>query len=196
MDIAGTKTDIVKEMRTLPPETWTFVGGHPMAGKEVSGYANSTADLFLGKSMVLTPEGGEWNAANGSREMLERFFASLGFARVVVTSPERHDELIAFTSQLGHVIASAYVQDPLVAESVGFSAGSYANMSRIATVDPETWASLYLSDRDALLRVLDGFIGRLGDFRAALDRRDAESLKRFIAAGAAAKRAEIAARNV
>ena len=203
VDIAGTKTDIVKEMRTVPREietapgrTWTFVGGHPMAGKEVSGYANSTADLFLGKSMVLTPEGGEWSAANGNREMLERFFTSLGFARVVVTSPERHDELIAFTSQLGHVIASAYVQDPLVAESVGFSAGSYANMSRIATVDPEIWASLYLSDRDALLRVLDGFIGRLGHFRAALDRRDTEAIKRFIAAGAAAKRAEIAARDV
>ena len=164
-------------------------------GKEVSGYANSTADLFIGKSMVLTPEGGEWSDANGDRATLERLFYSLGFSRVVVTSPERHDELIAFTSQLGHVIASSYVQDPLVAESVGFSAGSYANMSRIATVDPETWAALYLSDRVALLRVLDGFIGRISAFRAALDRGDAEALKRFIAAGAAAKRAELALRT-
>jgi len=194
VDIVGTKTGVVREMGSVQRDGWTFVGGHPMAGKEVSGYANSTADLFLGKSMVLTPEGGEWSDRNGDRSMLERFFLSLGFSRVVVTSPERHDELIAFTSQLGHVIASAYAQDPLVAESIGFSAGSYANMSRIATVDPETWASLYLSDRDALLRVLDGFIGRLGDFRAALDRRDADALKRFIAAGAAAKRAELSAR--
>ena len=194
VDIAGTKTDVVREIGAIPKTGWTFVGGHPMAGKEVSGYANSTADLFLGKSMVLTPEGGEWTDLNGDRGMLERFFKSLGFSRVVVTSPERHDELIAFTSQLGHVIASAYVQDERVAESVGFSAGSYANMSRIATVDPETWASLYLSDRAALLKVLDGFISRLGEFRAALDRRDAEALRRFIAAGAAAKRAELAAR--
>ena len=194
VDIAGTKTDVVREIGAIPKTGWTFVGGHPMAGKEVSGYANSTADLFLGKSMVLTPEGGEWTDSNGDRGMLERFFKSLGFTRVVVTSPERHDELIAFTSQLGHVIASAYVQDERVAESVGFSAGSYANMSRIATVDPETWASLYLSDRAALLKVLDGFISRLGEFRAALDRRDAEALRRFIAAGAAAKRAELAAR--
>lgn len=190
VDIAGTKAGVVQEMGSVPRDGWTFVGGHPMAGKEVSGYANSTADLFLGKSMVLTPERGEWGEGNGNRALLEQFFLSLGFARVVVTSPERHDELIAFTSQLGHVIASAYVQEPLVAESVGFSAGSYANMSRIATVDPEIWASLYLSDRDALLRVLDGFIGRLGDFRSALDRRDTEALKRFIAAGAAAKRAD------
>ena len=195
VDIAGTKADIVRAMGTVPRTGWTFVGGHPMAGKEVSGYANSTADLFIGKSMVLTPKGGEWSDANGDRATLERLFYSLGFSRVVVTSPERHDELIAFTSQLGHVIASSYVQDPLVAESVGFSAGSYANMSRIATVDPETWAALYLSDRVALLRVLDGFIGRISAFRAALDRGDAEALKRFIAAGAAAKRAEIAARQ-
>ena len=194
VDIAGTKADVVREMGSVPRVGWTFVGGHPMAGKEVSGYANSTADLFLGKSMVLTPEGGEWSRGNGDRDLLERFFISLGFSRVVVTSPERHDELIAFTSQLGHVIASSYVQDPLVAESNGFSAGSYANMSRIATVDPDTWASLYLSDREALLRVLDGFIGRLGRFRAALDARDADALKSFIAAGAAAKRAELASR--
>ena len=194
VDIAGTKADVVREMGSVNKDGWTFVGGHPMAGKEVSGYANSTADLFLGKSMVLTPERGEWGEGNGDRALLEQFFRSLGFTRIVVTSPERHDELIAFTSQLGHVIASAYVQDALVPESIGFSAGSYANMSRIATVDPETWASLYLSDRDALLRVLDGFIGRLGDFRAALDRRDADALKGFIAAGAAAKRAELSAR--
>ena len=192
IDIAGTKADIVHDMGSVPRNGWTFVGGHPMAGKEVVGYANSTADLFLSKSMVLTPEEGEWGERNGDRARLEQFFISLGFARVVVTSPDRHDELIAFTSQLGHVIASAYVQDPLVAESVGFSAGSYANMSRIATVDPETWASLYLSDRRALLRVLDGFIGRVSAFRAALYGRDADALKGFIAAGAAAKRAELA----
>ncbi len=196
VDIAGTKTDIVRGMAAVNRHGWTFVGGHPMAGKEVSGYENSTADLFLGKSMVLTPEAGEWGATNGDRSLLERFFTSLGFSRVVVTSPERHDELIAFTSQLGHVIASAYVQDERVADAVGFSAGSYANMSRIATVDPATWTALYLSDRDALLRVLDGFIGRLADFRSALDRRDADAIARFIATGAAAKRAELAARTL
>lgn len=196
VDIAGTKTDIVRGMAAVNRLGWTFVGGHPMAGKEVSGYENSTADLFLGKSMVLTPEAGEWGATNGDRSLLERFFTSLGFSRVVVTSPERHDELIAFTSQLGHVIASAYVQDERVADAVGFSAGSYANMSRIATVDPATWTALYLSDRDALLRVLDGFIGRLADFRSALDRRDADAIGRFIATGAAAKRAELAARTL
>jgi len=190
VDIAGTKTAIVKEMQSVERRGWTFVGGHPMAGKEVSGFENSTADLFVDRSMVLTPERGEWSGANGDRAALERFFLSLGFSRVTVTSPERHDEMIAFTSQLGHVIASAYVQDELVPESVGFTAGSFANMSRIATVDPDVWTSLYLADRPALLRVLDSFIARLGTFRKALADEDAPAMRAFIAAGAAAKRAE------
>ena len=188
VDICGVKTAICREMAKMPkPGGWRFVGGHPMAGKEVSGYANSTADLFVGRSMVLCPESGDADMA-----ALERLFRSLGFARVVVATPERHDEMIAFTSQLGHVVASAYVQDPRMAESVGFSAGSFANMSRIASVDAETWASLYLADREALLGALDGFVGRLGAFRRALEARDEAGLRAFVAAGAAAKRAELA----
>ena len=187
IDICGVKTGICRALGRTPKSGWRFVGGHPMAGKEVTGFANATADLFLGKSMVLCPPEPDADVSG-----LKRLFLSLGFAQVVVTTPERHDEMIAFTSQLGHVIASAYAQDPRVADSVGFSAGSFANMSRVATIDPETWAPLYLADRDALLKVLDGFIGRLGAFRRALDARDAPALKAFIAAGAAAKRQELA----
>ena len=190
VDIAGTKTAIVREMESVPRNSWTFVGGHPMAGKEVSGFENSSADLFVDRSMVLTPERGEWSDGNGDRAALERFFLSLGFSRVTVTSPERHDEMVAFTSQLGHVIASAYVQDERVPESIGFTAGSFANMTRIATVDPDVWTSLYLSDRPALLRVLDAFMSRLAAFRRALADEDASAMRAFIAAGAAAKRAE------
>ena len=185
IDICGVKTAICRELAALPKAGWRFVGGHPMAGKEVTGFANATADLFLGKSMVLCPPTPEADVS-----ALRRLFHSLGFAQVVVTTPERHDEMIAFTSQLGHVIASAYAQDPRVADSVGFSAGSFANMSRIATIDPETWAALYLADRPALLRVLDDFLGRLSTFRAALDARDESALKAFIADGAEAKRRE------
>lgn len=188
VDICGVKAAICREMAKTPkPGGWRFVGGHPMAGKEVSGFANSTADLFVGRSMVLCPE-----TPGDDVSALERLFRSLGFSRVVVTTPERHDEMIAFTSQLGHVIASAYVQDPRMAESVGFSAGSFANMSRIASADPVTWASLYLADREELLKSLDGFAVRLDEFRRALEAGDAAGLEAFIAAGAAAKRAELA----
>ena len=115
-------------------------------------------------------------------------------AFVVVTDAAHHDEMIAFTSQLCHVIASAYAQDPRVKDAIGYSAGSYANMTRIATMDPSTWASLFLADRAALVDVLDGFIGRLGEFRDSLASSDRASLERLIAAGAAAKRAELAMR--
>ena len=188
VDACGVKSALCAEMAALPQDGWRFVGGHPMAGKEVSGFENSSEDLFEGRSMILVPPAG---LDEKRRAVLHRFFASLGFARIVETTPERHDEMIAFTSQLGHVIASAYAQDPRMAESVGFSAGSFANMTRIATADPDTWASLYLSNREALLAAVDGFLGRVGAFRSALERRDADAIKAFVAAGADAKRREL-----
>ncbi len=192
VDVCGVKGPVMSAMAETPPVGWTFVGGHPMAGKEVSGYANSTPDLFKGASMILTPMPGTTDA---TLDMLRALFVELGFGRVVVTDPAHHDEMIAFTSQLCHVIASAYSQDPRVHEAVGYSAGSYANMTRIATMDPTTWASLFLADRDALVGVLDGMIERLGAFREAIAAEDREKLEGLIAAGAEAKRAELAMRS-
>ena len=191
VDVCGVKTPVMSAMAETLPAGWIFVGGHPMAGKEVGGYENSTPDLFKGASMILTPMP---DTPDGTLEMLRALFADLGFARVVVTDAAHHDEMIAFTSQLCHVIASAYAQDPRVKDAVGYSAGSYANMTRIATMDPSTWASLFLADRAALVDVLDGFIVRLGEFRDSLASSDRASLERLIAAGAAAKRAELAMR--
>lgn len=194
IDICGVKTPICRDLAAMEkPTGWRFVGGHPMAGKEVTGFENSTPDLFVDKSMVLCPAADEPadDFAPTGLAALTAFFKSLGFSRVVVTTPAHHDEMIAFTSQLGHVIASAYAQDPRVAASVGFSAGSFANMSRIATIDPETWCELYLADRDALLGVLGDFIERLQAFRAALDAKDESAIRAYIAAGAAAKRDEL-----
>jgi len=191
IDVCGVKTPIMSAMAETPPDGWTFVGGHPMAGKEVSGFANSTPDLFKGASMILTPMP---DVAPSTIDALRSLFAELGFGRVVVTDAAHHDEMIAFTSQLCHVIASAYSQDPRVHEAVGYSAGSYANMTRIATMDPSTWASLFLSDRAALVEVLDGFISRLGEFRSAIAESDRSRLESLITVGAEAKRAELAMR--
>lgn len=189
VDICGVKSPIAAEMAKVEQDGWTFVGGHPMAGREVSGYGNSLATLFDGASMILTPQPGVPDALVAR---LRAFFATLGFAMTVVTTPERHDEMIAFTSQLCHVIATAYSRDPLVADSVGFSAGSYANMTRIATQNASDWSALYLSDRDALLATLDRFIARLGEFRGALAASDAASIRRIIEEGTAAKLRELA----
>ena len=190
VDVCGVKTEIVEAVRAVPKNGWHFVGGHPMAGREVSGYANSSANLFRGASMVLTPDA-EVPAEVVAR--LKAFFADLGFKRTVTTTAARHDATIAFTSQLGHVIATAYSRDPAVADAVGFAAGSFANMTRIATMDPATWSALYLAAPAPLLAKLDGLLARLGEFRAALAAGDRAAIERMIAEGAEAKRRVIAA---
>ena len=199
IDICGVKTDICREMAAFlqPPTSnlqphFTFVGGHPMAGREVAGFENSLADLFVGASMIITPFEG---TSEATVTMLKDYFASIGFAMTVVTTPQRHDEMIAFTSQLCHIISTAFARDERVAESIGFSAGSYADMTRIATQNADDWSSLYHSNQKALLTVLDGFIERMSDFRAALAANDIEAMKRCINEGTAAKKAELAKRK-
>ena len=184
VDAAGTKAAIMAEMEGVPKDGWTFVGGHPMAGREVSGYENSIANLFDGASMLLVPE-----RDGPVPGFLEPFFKSLGFGRVVVTTADRHDEMIAFTSQLCHVIATAYARDPLVPESQGFTSGSYADMTRIATQDPAIWSELFRENGKALVEVVDRFIARIGEFRAALAAGDRSAIAEIIKSGADAKRA-------
>lgn len=188
VDICGIKRGIMDAMRTVPRTGWTFVGGHPMAGREVSGYENSLATLFQGASMILTPfEGVEPSVLT----RLEAFFKLVGFTEVVVTEAARHDDMIAFTSQLCHIIATSYARDSRVKDAIGFSAGSYANMTRIATQDAAVWRALYETNADALLPVLDGFIARLQEFRTALATRDSARIVEMIEEGTRAKRQEL-----
>lgn len=180
VDICGVKKRIADEMSKMSKGDWVFVGGHPMAGKEVSGYENSSADLFRGASMIITPDGEE---PAGTVEMLEKFFAAVGFARTVLTSPERHDEMISYTSQLCHVIATAFSRDARRPEVSGFSAGSFANMTRTANQDPALWADLYLANRTHLLSTVDSFVSRLVEFRDALEKGDETKIRDIILSG-------------
>ena len=191
VDATGVKGAVCKALHKYAFETrWTFVGGHPMAGKEVSGFANSDADLFRGASMILVPSPA---TGRGPLDMLEKFFKEIGFARVTYATPERHDEMIAYTSQLAHVISSAYVREPLAKDHVGFSAGSFKDMIRVGAPDPKMWTELFLANRDALLPVLDRYAARLADFREALAAGDAAALTRQLEEGVAAKAAVTAA---
>ena len=112
-------------------------------------------------------------------------------AMTVVTTPEKHDDMIAFTSQLCHIIATTYARDPRVKDAIGFSAGSYANMTRIATQNAADWSALYAGNRDALVEVLDAFAARFRDLRDAIARDDRAAVMRFIEEGSAAKRQEL-----
>ena len=184
-DAAGVKGVVCPKIEPVAKTAkWTYVGGHPMAGKERSGYANSDADLYRGASMIFTPFDFTPSAAV---EKLKAIFAEIGFARFVVTDPRRHDEMIAYTSQLAHVVSSAYVRDPLAARHLGFSAGSFQDMTRVATVDPDIWTDLFLSNEESLDAVLTRLIERLGQYRDAIRGEDAATLKKLLAEGRAAK---------
>ena len=184
-DAAGVKGAICPALEDLARgAAWIYVGGHPMAGKERSGYANSDADLFRGASMILTPYA--WTP-EPAVERLRALLAEIGFARFVVTTPARHDEMIAYTSQLAHVVSSAYVRDALSAGHLGFSAGSFQDMTRVATVDPDVWTDLFLSNRGPLEAVLSRLIDRLGEYRDAIRAGDAKGLRALLAEGREAK---------
>lgn len=187
-DAAGVKGTVCGDLRELAGRSaWTYVGGHPMAGKERSGYANATPDLFKGASMIFTPYD---FTPPGAVERLKAVFAEIGFGRFVVTDTARHDEMIAYTSQLAHVVSSAYVRDGLSRSHLGFSAGSYQDMTRVATVDPDVWTDLFLSNASALDAVLTRLIARLGDYRDAIRSRDAAVLKKLLAEGRSAKESD------
>jgi len=184
-DAAGVKGAVCPAVEAVARQAkWTYVGGHPMAGKEKSGYANADAGLYRGASMIFTPYA--WTPP-AAVERLKALFAEIGFTRFVVTDPRRHDEMIAYTSQLAHVVSSAYVRDALAQEHVGFSAGSYQDMTRVATVDPDIWTDLFLANRESLVAVLERLVARLGEYREALRTADADALRCLLAEGRKAK---------
>ena len=186
-DAAGVKGVVCPQIEPVAKAAkWIYVGGHPMAGKERSGYANADADLYRGASMIFTPFEGTDPAVV---ERLKAIFTEIGFARFVVTDPAHHDEMIAYTSQLAHVVSSAYVRDPLAAKHLGFSAGSFQDMTRVATVDPDIWTDLFLSNKAALDAVLSRLIDRLAQYRDAIRSEGAATLKQLLIEGRAAKEA-------
>lgn len=185
VDMTGVKGFVYEAMKKHAlSKDFVFVGGHPMAGKERTGWANSCADLFDGASMILVPYP---SCGRGPLDMLERLFMQLGFARVVFTDPGHHDEMIAFTSQLCHLISSAYVRDRLAKDHGGYSAGSFRDMVRVGAPDPDVWTELFSLNREALLPVLERYMARLEDFREALAANDLKRLHRALEDGVSAK---------
>ena len=187
VDVCGVKHHLFDAFRDgFASRKWHFVGGHPMAGKEVGGFANATPDLFKGASMILTPYP---YMGRGPLDALDGYLRSIGFSQVVITSPEHHDEMIAFTSQLCHIISSAYVREPLAAAHNGYSAGSFRDMTRVGAPDPDVWTELFMLNREKLSAVLVRFIERLEDFREAISAGDAERIHAALQDGVAAKKA-------
>ena len=181
IDCCGTKRDICAACFPMAQRHgWLFVGGHPMAGTHFSGFKYSRATMFKGAPMVLVPP------VLDDMALIDRvckLLAPLQFGRFSVTTAEKHDEMIAFTSQLAHVVSNAYVKSPTAQNQKGFSAGSYKDLTRVAWLNAPMWTELFLDNRDYLLNEIDYIIQALSEYRAALSDNDAETLCRLLEEG-------------
>ena len=177
-DVCGIKTEICSKLSKIcMRHGLTFCGSHPMAGKEKFSYDAADAELFTGASYIIVPcmEDEEKNS-RAVRILSERAY-ELGFASTRIASPSEHDRMIAFTSQLPHVLACAYVKSPCCPKHTGFSAGSYRDVSRVASINENLWTDLFLDNSDQLCKELDILIDNLSMFRALISDKDAERLK-------------------
>ncbi len=180
-DVCGVKQMVVECCGAIcRAHGLTFIGGHPMAGRERSGFAYADDTLFQGASYIVTPT---QDTPPKAVDRMRQMASELQCGRLTVTSPKRHDRLIAFTSQLPHVLAGAYVRSPSCLRHDGFSAGSYRDVSRVATVDETLWSDLFLCNKQALLEELNGLIDSLSAYREAIETNDRETLSRLIEEG-------------
>ena len=174
MDCCGTKRVVCEACFPLAERYgFTYVGGHPMAGTQYSGYKYARANLFKGAPMVVVPPRYD-DIALLSR--VKELLAPAGFGSISVTTAQKHDAMIAFTSQLAHVVSNAYIKSPTAGAHKGFSAGSYKDMTRVAWLNPQMWAELFLENRDCLLYELDLLIDNLHQYRNALESEDMDGL--------------------
>lgn len=189
-DTCGIKEYVVNALeKPLADKGVYFLGCHPMAGREFSGFAYATDNLFENASMIVTPT--ENTPAEVVAKMRE-FSKETGFERYVVTTPQEHDQIIAYTSQLAHVVSSAYIKSPTCKKQVGFSAGSFKDLTRVAKLNPEMWTSLFLKNKKALVEEIDCIIKNLTEYRDLIDGEKEQELYESLAYGTKCKEDSIA----
>ena len=180
-DICGVKKFIENGVYSRN-RNFNYVGCHPMAGKEVSGIENACAELFDGASMVITSDNKTDAAA---LEIIRKLTADMGFGYIVECSAETHDRKIAYSSQVDHIVSNAYVKDEEIAGCIGFTGGSFQDMTRIAGVDENVWAALYLNNAENLSRSIGNLISSLEEIKRAVDSGDGQNLRAVLREGRA-----------
>jgi prephenate dehydrogenase len=156
-----------------------------MAGTQNWGFEYSRGSMFKNASMILTCFE---KLSIQSLETLKLFFISLGFSRLQFSTPEEHDRIIALTSQLAHVVSNAYVKSPTAKKRMGFYAGSYRDMTRVADLNDEMWTELFLENRDYLSEEIDILVDNLKKYSEALKNNDSEKLRSLLVEGKQSKR--------
>lgn len=181
IDLCGTKRRICeKGFRLAERFGFTFVGGHPMAGTQFSGIKYSRKDLFKGAPMVIVPPRYDDIVL---LDRIKNLLSPAGFGSISVTTADKHDEMIAFTSQLAHIVSNAYIKSETAKSHGGFSAGSYKDMTRVAWLNEKMWTELFSENSDYLIKELDYIINSLTEYKTALQNEDAETLCRLLKEG-------------
>lgn len=181
IDCCGIKRNVVeKGMEIAKKYGFIYAGGHPMAGTQFSGIKYSRDDMYVGAPMIIVPPN------NDDIKLLDRIKKMLmpvGFAGITVTTADAHDEMIAYTSQLAHIVSNAYIKSPTVRQHKGMSAGSYKDMTRVAWLSPEMWTELCMCNRDNLIKEMDILSKSLNEYRQALINEDSDRLKELFYEG-------------
>lgn len=190
IDVIGVKRTMCAQCFAIAEDfSWTFVGCHPMAGSQYSGFAHTQADMFRNAPMVVVPPSGMDDfVLLDVLERLKQLLEPCGFGMFTLSSPEHHDQVIAFTSQLAHVVSNAYVKSPSAQTHKGFSAGSYKDLTRVARLNAHMWTELFLENADYLSQEIGTLIQNLQAYKDALDASDAEQLELLLAEGDRRKR--------
>lgn len=187
IDCLGVKKDICEQGFKLAEKYgFTYVGGHPMAGTQYSGFKYSRANMFKGAPMVIVPP------VYDDVQLLDRVKQLLkpaGFGKLSVTTAEEHDRMIAFTSQMAHIVSNAYIKSPTAGSHKGFSAGSYRDLTRVARLNPRMWAELFMANKDNVLKEIDWLVAFLNEYKYAIMNNDEEYLVRILDEGSKKKTA-------
>jgi prephenate dehydrogenase len=185
IDCCGVKRSVCERCFKIAEQYgFIFVGGHPMAGNHNAGFKNSRENLFRGASMILVPAVYDDAALFGR---LEELLKPAGFKHFTITTAGKHDEMIAFSSQMAHVVSNAFIKSPAAREHKGFSAGSYIDLTRVARLNADMWAELCMDNNDYLIKELDGFIAEITRYRTALAGKDEHQLRKLLEEGSRLK---------
>ena len=185
LDFCGVKRVMEKGILPIAKERgFKYLGGHPMAGRERGGYENSVADLFQGASMIFV----ENETSQGEGKNWEELFRRVGFEQIKYSSSEDHDRILAYTSQLAHVVSNSFVQSETHNEEYGYSADSLRDLTRVATLDVDMWTKLFFYNKDFLVEEVRRISDQLSQYAEAIEKKDEKSLKEMLTKGVLAKK--------
>lgn len=180
-DVCGVKGQLaIDTHNALKSCGVNYVGTHPMAGKEKFGFDNSISDLFLHANFIVTPlEDTNPDSVNTVTNLAK----DIGFGRIIHSTPFEHDKVIAYTSQLAHVVSNAYVKSPTMDIEFGFSGGSFQDMTRVATVNEDMWTDLFFSNRQCLIDEIDTLLKNLKEYKVALEENNPDMMRNLLRDG-------------